>query len=239
MGVKLPRKKKKLFLVRLMYLMDRLLPLSKKRKMNFYLDLEWIFDRFSHEYSFKNYPPDKHPVRTTTKDFLLRFIRPTDHLLDLGCNKGAMADYLSDHAKMVVGVDYDRPPIEEAKRTYNKPNLSFECVDAYEYLNSTHIKFDVLVLSHILEHLDNPGEFLARYVPFFKYVYIELPDFDKTLLNQYRLIQKRTLIYTDGDHISEFTREELQQLIRQANMEIIESDYRYGIQKLWCRVKEG
>jgi SAM-dependent methyltransferase len=239
MGIKLARAKKKKGLVRFFYLIDKLLPLGKKRKLRLYLNLEWIFDRFSHEYSFKNYAPDEHPVRTNTKDFLLRYILPEHHVLDLGCNRGDMAVYLAQHARMVVGVDYNPVPVNLAKQRYQQANLQFFCTDAYEYLNTTDIKFDVLILSHILEHLDNPGEFLNKYTPFFRYVYIELPDFDKSLLNHYRNKENLSLIYMDIDHVSEFDREELAALIAAANLEIIQAEYRFGIQKIWCKNKSN
>jgi hypothetical protein len=95
----------------------------------------------------------------------------------------------------------------------------------------------VLILSHILEHLENPGDFLRQYTPFFEFVYVEVPDFEKTLLNQYRQKEQLPLIYTDADHISEFDREELAEKVHQAGLEITEADYRYGIRKLWCKNK--
>jgi hypothetical protein len=214
-----------------------MIPLSKKAKFKLYLNLEWIFDRFSHEYSFKNYIPEEHPVRTYTKLFLLHHIKTTDTILDLGCYAGDMSIYLSDKAKKVVGIDYNNVAITAAKKKYNKSNLNFICSDAYEYLNSSHETFDVIIMSHILEHLDDPESFLKKYTPFFKHVYIELPDFDKTLLNQYRKDHNLSLIYTDGDHVSEFDRFELQDLIKRSNLEIISSEYMYGIQKIWCNVK--
>ena len=237
MGLKLPRKKKTSFLVRFFYLLDKLMPLSKKAKFKLYLNLEWIFDRFSHEYSFKNYAPDDHPVRLHTKKFLLERIQPSDIILDLGCYEGDMSIYLADKAQKVVGIDYDNVAITAAKKKYNKANLSFICSDAYEYLNASKEKFDVIIMSHILEHLDEPEDFLRKYTPFFRHVYIELPDFDKTLLNQYRRDLNMPLIYTDGDHVSEFDRFELQDLIKRANLEIVSAEYMYGIQKIWCNVK--
>ncbi len=239
MGIKLSRAKKKNRLVQFFYIFDKILPLGKKKKLRLYLNLEWIFDRFSHEYSFKNYTLEEHPVRTNTKDFLLRYIRPEHYVLDLGCNRGDMAVYLSEYAKMVVGVDYNPAPVNIAKERYQKPNLQFFCTDAYDYLNTTDIKFDVLILSHILEHLDNPGDFLKKYTPFFRYIYIELPDFDKTLLNYYRKKEGLSLIYMDADHVSEFDREELATIIALANLEITEAEYKYGIQKIWCKNKSN
>jgi SAM-dependent methyltransferase len=238
MGVKLQRKKQPNYLGSFLYKVNRILPLSKKAKFKLYLNLEWVFERFAHEYSFKNYSPPDHPIRLHTKKILLDFIKPEQAVLDLGCHKGDMSVYLADKAKLVVGVDYDQSAINLAKEAYKKDNLTFICADAYEYLNSTDIKFDILILSHILEHLDDPGSFLRKYTPFFKYLYIELPDFEKSFLNQYRKDMGLPLIYTDDDHVSEFGRGELTELIEKCGLQIISAEYVYGLQKIWCKTEK-
>lgn len=236
MGIVLQRKKKSLFIVRFFYAISKILPLSKKKKFKLFLNLEWIFDRFAHEYSFKYFSPEEHPIRLHTKKTVLDFIKPDHSVLDLGCHKGDMSVYLADKAKLVVGVDYDEAAIELGKKLYVKDNLTLVCADAYDYLSNTDIRFDVLILSHILEHLDDPESFLKRYTPFFRYIYIELPDFDKTFLNHYRKDLHMPLVYTDIDHVSEFDRVELKSLLEKCGIQIITAEYIFGLQKTWCKV---
>jgi SAM-dependent methyltransferase len=239
MSVRLNRQKEKSWLLVFFYNINRFIPLSKERKFKWFLDLEWLFERMCHEYSFKNYTPDKHPVRIYTKEQLLKWVQPEHRVLDLGCHEGKMSIYLAERAKQVVGIDYNSVAIEEAKRTYKRDNLSFYSMEAYDFLTTTDIKFDVLILSHILEHLDNPDEFLQKFTPFFEFVYIELPDFDKTFLNHYRRDMKLPLIYTDGDHISEFDRFDLANIVEKCNLTIVHSTYIYGLQRLWCKVNKS
>jgi SAM-dependent methyltransferase len=236
MGIKLIRKKKVNYLGSFFYAFNRILPLSKKAKFKLYLNLEWIFERFAHEYSFKNYTPGGHPVRLHTKKILLDFIKEDQTVLDLGCYGGDMSVYLADKAKLVVGVDYNQNAIDLANKRYRKDNLKFICADAFEYLKNTEVKFDILIMSHILEHLDEPELFLKQYAPFFKYVYIELPDFEKSFLNQYRKDLNLKLVYTDDDHVSEFDREELETVIKKCGLTIVRAEYIYGLQKIWCKV---
>jgi len=106
-----------------------------------------------------------------------------------------------------------------------------------EYLNKQEQSFNVLILSHILEHLDEPKAFIQKFKGFFNNIYIELPDFDATYHNHYRVKTGTSLIYTDMDHVTEFDRFELQDLIKSCNMEIVEAEYRFGVQKLWCKVQ--
>jgi ubiquinone/menaquinone biosynthesis C-methylase UbiE len=236
MGIKLERKKKANYLGSFAYRFNRILPLSAKAKFKLFLNLEWIFERFAHEYSSKYYLPAEHPFRLHTKKTLLDFIKEDQAVLDLGCKAGEMSIYIAEKAKLVVGVDFDKKAISVAQNNYHRDNLTFVCSDAYEYLNKSQIKFDVLILSHILEHLDDPEAFLKRYTPFFKFIYIELPDFEKSHLNKYRKDLNLKLIYTDDDHISEFDRDELSTLITKCGLQIITAEYRYGLQKIWCKV---
>src|SRR5690606_829735 len=197
MGIRMARRKRRVPIVSLIYKLDRLLPFSKRRKLKWYLDLEWSFDRLAMEYSFRHYAPEDHPHRRFANEFILRQLRPGMEVLDLGCNLGDMAVVLADHVTRVVGVDHNDSAILEAKSRHQRPNLTFIHADALEYLDNEPGRFDLLVLSHILEHIDEPEEFLGRFLDHFRWMYIEVPDFDKSLLNQYRLDVGNKLIYTD------------------------------------------
>lgn len=236
MGIRIPRKKKRVFALSLLYRLDRLLPFSAKRKLKWYLDMEWIFDRLAMETSFKYYAPADHPHRRFANRFLLRRLTGDMCVLDLGCSSGDVTAVLAEHAAKVVGVDHDLNSISKARERYQRANLSFLHMDALDYLKGTEDRFDVLVLSHVLEHLDGPEDFLEKFKGFFTWIYIELPDFDKTYLNHYRLELGSDLIHTDDDHVSEFDRDELHELLERCGMTVVEAEYRFGVQRLWCRV---
>jgi len=235
MGVKVTRKKPRNLLLSIMYRVNSIIPLSNRIKMKLFLDLEWIFDRLAHETSFKLYQEDQHPVRYASRDFILKKIDAQHTVLDLGSNQGYMSNFLAEVAKLVVGVDYNKEAVELADKRFSKDNLTFICGEAFDYLETNHIKFDVLILSHILEHLDHPSELLAKLKKHFSLIYIEVPDFEKSYLNQYRLDYGVKLNYTDDDHNLEFNRNELHELIKKSNLIIEDEDYRNGVQRIWCR----
>jgi SAM-dependent methyltransferase len=237
MGVKLPRQKPKNPLNSLIYRLSKLPILSNEKKLKLFLNLEWLFDRLAHEQAYKNYTPATHPARIYSYKYILEHIKPTDNVLDLGCNLGDISFRLAEKAKRVVGIDYAPKAIETAKQQYQHPNLEFHCAEAYDYLKKNDARFDVLILSHILEHLDDPKDFLKKFKNFFNYIYIEVPDFDRYYLNHYRKDFKLPIIYSDDDHISEFDRAEIKQLLLDCDIELLESEFIYGVQKFWCSVK--
>jgi SAM-dependent methyltransferase len=235
-GIKLPRKKTGNVMLSVLYRMHNYFPLGRRSKFKLYLNLEWIFDRLSHEMSFNMYDPDKHPVRLRSREFILQQITDKSVVLDLGCNRGEIANIIAEKAAEVVGIDYLEPPIKFAQERYKRPNLTFVHTEALDYLGKNAHRFDTLILSHILEHLDEPEAFLMRFKNHFQWIYIELPDFDRHYLNQYRQDLGLKLVYTDDDHVSEFDRYELNELLQRCNIEVVRSEYIYGLQKLWCKV---
>lgn len=237
MGIKLKRKKKKIMLLSVAYAVKKILPLSAKAKLKLFLNLEWIFDRLSHEESFRYYKPNMHPIRIKSKEFILNGIQSDDVVLDLGCNLGEISYFIAEKAEEVLGIDYNNNAIQEAIKNYKRSNLIFLHAEALDYLSVNSKKFDVLILSHILEHLDNPKKFLNDYKNYFSKIYIELPDFERYYLNKYREDLKLPLIYSDTDHINEFDRDDILNLLNECGLSIEKSEYRYGLQKLWCRVK--
>ena len=236
MGITTPRKKPKHLLLSIIYRLQKLLPMSTKRKLELFLDLEWIFDRLAMESSFKYYSTKDHPFRRFAKEFLLHRIRGEHVVLDIGCHQGHITAMVATKARTVVGVDHDSAAIDAAKRLYTATNLTFLHMDAMTYLQGNSMKFDVLIMSHILEHLDSPEQLLSDFKQYFDQIYIELPDFDKTYLNHYRKDLGMPLIYTDDDHVSEFDRTELLTILAKVGIKVEESEYRFGVQRLWCTV---
>lgn len=238
MGIKLPRHKKRNLLLSIIYLLHKLFFFSKKAKLKLYLNLEWIFDRLSHEMSFKIYTPDTHPFRIHSKKFILEFINENHIVLDMGCYLGDISFIIAQKAKKVIAIDYNKDAIAKAKEKYRKDNLEFYHCEALEFLNKNQKHFDILILSHILEHLDNPEKFLLKYKNYFNRIYIEVPDFDRYYLNHYRKDLALNLIYSDDDHISEFDRYELKELLNHCGLKILKEEYIFGMQKIWCEVNK-
>jgi SAM-dependent methyltransferase len=231
MGVKLQRAKPRNLLASILYRL-KYLPISRERRLRFFLNLEWITDRLAHETSYELLG-EEHPLRVRGVDHILGLIDPSHSVLDLGCSRGEITKKIAEKARVVVGVDHSAEKIGYAKQFENE-KLSFFHGDAEEFLDSEDRVFDVLILSHVLEHLDNPAEFLDRFVPRFKYVYVEVPDFDKSIANRIRQDMGIGLIYTDDDHVTEFDREEIASLLEKSGLRILSSEHRYGVQRYWC-----
>jgi len=237
MGIKLQREKPRQLLTSVLYRLLKL-PLPDQSKLKLFLNLEWIFQRLSHEMSFRVYDSADHAWRQKACEFILDFIEREHTVLDLGCSSGEITHLIATKAKSVVGIDHDKKSIDAAQKAYSKENLNFICADAIDYLKSTQRKFDVLILSHVLEHIDEPERFLQEFRDSFRYFYIEVPDFDMTILNHYRKKLNLPLVYSDNDHVREFDRFELQELFLQCHLRVTKSEFIFGVQRYWCEISQ-
>ncbi len=234
MGLKFPRQKRRRLWLSLIYRIHRWARFPARSRLAFYLNAHWIFGRFAHEESHRLFNGDTHPLRDGTQRFLACHL-PTDAtVLDLGCGDGVLSTWLAANSASVVGVDHDLTHLSLAKNRPARSNLEFVHGDAGEFLDRCDREFAVLVLSHVLEHLDDPEAFLSRFSARFEFVYVEVPDFEASAHNLLRENIGLELSYADADHISEFGRSELEDMVRTAGLRIVEVERIHGVQRLWC-----
>lgn len=237
MGIKLNRNKKRNYLVSFAYRIKNLLFfLSPEKKLSLFLNLEWVFDRLAHEESYNIYNPISHPFRSHSIGLINKHINENDVVLDIGCKYGELSSEIAKKAKSLTAVDYDVKAIEVAKKNYSKiKNLRFLNIDAFDLLKNENTRYDKMILSHLLEHIDQPKEFLEKCLMYSDALYIEVPDFDKSYNNHYRQKLNLDLIYSDADHVSEFDREELFALLNSLDLKIIDCQFIFGMIKIWCK----
>lgn len=73
-------------------------------------------------------------------------------VLDLGCGYGSFLFFLQSHGyRNVTGVDISTEEITVCKKLFI--SYTFHQADIYDYIRSTDEKFDVVYLSHVLEHV--------------------------------------------------------------------------------------
>ena len=177
---------------------------------------------------------DAHPFRAGTERFLGLHLPSDATVLDLGCGNGILSSWLAANGASVVGVDHSSTNIRVAMDRPSRPNLEFVHGDAGEFLDRSDREFTVLVLSHVLEHLDDPQGFLSQFSAGFASVYIEVPDYEGSPHDLLREQLGLELSYADADHISEFGRAELEDLVQRAGLRIVDVERVRGVQRLWC-----
>ena len=101
---------------------------------------------------------------TTMVAVLEDYIQPAlKHLslLNVGGSSGIIDNYFSDHFASVISIDIDEPAVNHAKEKFQKDNLTFQVGDALN-LQFADNSFDVVICSHIYEHVPAPDKMLEE-----------------------------------------------------------------------------
>jgi SAM-dependent methyltransferase len=65
-----------------------------------------------------------------------------EKILEVGCGLGSNTDFLADHCDSIVSIDISPKAIDMAKELVHKENISFECVDFFNF--SHNDTFDLI-----------------------------------------------------------------------------------------------
>ena len=205
---KFKRKKSFNFINSLFYILDKFIPLKRSLKLKFYLNLEFIFKRLAYEKSYLIFR-NKHPGTQNTVNNLKKIVKKNYKVLDVGCGNGYIAYSLSNYVKQIICIDYNIKAIQQAKKKFNKKNIKFFLGDVLKMDKSKIKNIDMIICSHLIEHLDNPFSFLKSLKMFNSKIYIEVPDLENDNINQVKTKINSQLRFTDEDHVYEFDRSSL------------------------------
>lgn len=171
-----------------------------------------VKDQNFYEESWKKWEDMKKfgPASLHNRRILLKLIKPLDYctVVDVGCGEGSLIQVLSKQnpGKYYYGLDLSRQAIVYAKQRV--PFAEFSVLDIQEkYLKK---KFDLIIASEILEHLEldlralkNMRKMCNRYLVIY------------TLTGQMRTSEKR------AGHVRNYSQEELVTKIKKAGFKII------------------
>jgi 2-polyprenyl-3-methyl-5-hydroxy-6-metoxy-1,4-benzoquinol methylase len=130
------------------------------------MDNKEIFDTYltnqyseSEKVNFNNSPEvlallkkNKKVLDHNLKSFFESTIKKESKILDLGCGYGSFLYFLQAlKYKNVTGLDISTEELDICKRIFG--SFNFIQKDIFEYLDSTTEKFNVIYLSHVLEHI--------------------------------------------------------------------------------------
>jgi SAM-dependent methyltransferase len=168
-------------------------------------------------------------------DFFTERIASHESVLEVGCGIGALAyDIASKCGAQVTGIDHSEPNIAVARKRFNHRNLTYVVGDAFRDLPSTH--YDVVVLSNLLEHLQDRIAFLnnvhAAITP--NRWLIRVPVFDR----DWRVPLKKELGVEwrlDPTHCTEYTIESFAEEIAAASLAVTSLEVRWG--EIWSELR--
>jgi len=166
----------------------------------------------------------KHRIMNYHK-FFVDNVNENDVVLDVGCGNGALSYDVVKKAKKVVGIDLNEKNISFAKRRYSRENIEYICGDVLNDLPDE--KFDVVIMSNVLEHIERRVEILKN-----------LKEKAPTLLLRVPMINRDWIILymkelgvdsrSDKGHYVEYTLESFEEELRKAGLNIQDYSIQFG-----------
>jgi 2-polyprenyl-3-methyl-5-hydroxy-6-metoxy-1,4-benzoquinol methylase len=161
-------------------------------------------------------------------------LRPDERVLDIGCGYGALAYDMACAGAKVTGIDMNGENIQLAAERFSHENLSFIVGDAVKDVPAG--KFDTIVMSNVLEHIDKRIDFLQEVqqelAP--KRWLIRVPMYERDW--KVPLMDELGVDYRlDDTHFIEYKKEEFASELDAAGLKPAFIDIRWG--EIWCEAE--
>lgn len=154
-------------------------------------------------------------------DFFIENLAEGQNVLDIGSGNGVLDKKIAENFEKInlVGIELNKDNFEWAKKNSSHPNITFINDDALKY--DFKDKFDVVILSNVLEHIEKRVEFLRKVRekcrP--KYFLIRVPMFER----DWKIPLQKELglnYFLDSTHFIEYCFDELEKEFREAGLKI-------------------
>ena len=160
--------------------------------------------------------------------FFVDHIEPTDSILDVGCAHGNNAYDVASKAKEVIGIDIEQKYIDVAKKKFAKDNVTYIVGDATTYQFGK--KFDKVILSNVLEHIEHRVEFLQKLHPLTDVILFRVPLLTRDWLPVYK--KERGVEYRlDLTHFTEYSLEQAKNELSTGGWKFAEYSINFG--EIW------
>ena len=131
----------------------------------------WADSLYQQAYAFDSAIRDRYPaIKIVWGD-----MRQADKVLDYGCGNGVLTYWLwsNGFGKEIKGVDVSQTGVNNAQTSFARNGLSFATIDALKCFAPN--SFDVVVSSHVLEHIEQPEVALLSIAEKAEWLVLEVP----------------------------------------------------------------
>ncbi len=166
----------------------------------------------------------KHKIQNYS-EFFLSNISPSDKVLDIGCGNGVCTHAVAEKAAKAIGIDISPKNIAMAKEKFSHGNLEYIIGDAttYEFKEN----FDVIMLSNVLEHIENRIEFLEKINKLAPKILIRVPLLTRDWLAVYKK-EKGWEYKLDKTHFIEYSEESFKDELNKTGLKIENIRIQFG-----------
>lgn len=165
-------------------------------------------------------------------DFFTERIKPGQRVIDLGCGVGALAASIAEFSRAAItGMDWTPANLDKARKTASDRGLSGTLTYVQGDITKDRApgRFDIVVLSNVLEHITQRPERLRQWMDWYEpdRFLIRVPAFDR----EWRVPWKKELGVEwrlDDTHETEYSQAQLETELRSAGLAPTEWIIRWG-----------
>lgn len=191
--------------------------------------LDWVINERAMEYGCGVHP--KHRL-IKYHDYFIERIEPGSKVLDVGCGHGVVSRSIATRVKSVtvVGVELSKKNFDIASSGIMQPNLRFVNADARDGLPKGH--WDVVVLSNVLEHIEDRVEFLRDIISQAKpnKILIRVPLFERDWMMAMRK-EIGVNYFSDDEHYIEHSLIEFSEEMKNSGLKLVDQVAIWG--EIW------
>ncbi len=194
-------------------------------------NLEWVINERSIAYDKGVHP--KHRL-TNYHNFFIDRINDGEVVLDVGCGQAIVAASIANVRKnsLIMGIDINKDNIRKGKNLINSKKLRNVKLICGDINDQKELRVDKIILSNVLEHIDNRIEFIEnlKLITKAKYFLIRVPLFERDW--QIPLMRELGIEYfSDNDHKIEHSIMEFKKEMSDSKLIIKEMETLWG--EIW------
>ena len=210
--------------------------LNSEKLLTHLLDFTWLFQRIAQEqtyYLMKALQGTGDILRPRNLTDILESTVEGQKVLDFGGGTGVITHALLENGNSVAYLDHSQDASNSAVTKFSD-NPNFTLLLPENLLACANKSFDLVILSHVLEHVQDRTSLLKELRQLTRKIHIEVPDYSSDPLNYARSIFQLS-VHKDDDHVVEFTIESLQSLLLEVDLTIEKILVRDGCIVALCR----
>lgn len=147
----------------------------------------------------------------------IKSVSNPNKVLEIGCGAGGILSRFLDNNCEVLGLDFDENYLDYAQK--NNIPVKRGSIEQLGY----NEKYDLIILSHVLEHIKYPSDFLTKlsnHLAIDGVLYIEVPSLDNVESGGYKYDLLR---YLQNAHVIHFTTKSLELICKKSGYRRIKS----------------
>ena len=137
-------------------------------------------------------------------------------ICEIGAFDGLLLSLFKKNNNNVFGYELNDDARVYAKKKYD--------IDLKENFLESKSKYDIIILSHVIEHFREPKEILIKIKSMLKengFIYIEVPNSPMTNECSYNMLMR----YLNTEHIVNFNMDNLIKFVESVDLKIVRSEY--------------